>query len=91
MAVGVPVIGSSIGGVPELIDDGENGLLVRERDARGLADALEKLWKDPDAARRLANAGREKVESIWDRDTNLGQLATLIDAYVVGKSPGLAA
>jgi glycosyltransferase involved in cell wall biosynthesis len=91
MAVGVPVIGSSIGGVPELIDDGENGLLVEERDAIGLADALEKLWKDPDVARRLAKAGRAKVERIWDRDTNLGELATLIDAYVVGNSPGLAA
>jgi len=85
MAVGIPVVGSNIGGVPELIDDGENGLRVPERDAHALADALERLWRHPDEARRLARAGREKVERIWDRDRNLDELAALIDGYLEGR------
>ncbi len=81
MAVGVPVVGSAIGGVSELVDDEENGLLVKERDPIALADALERLWREPGTAERLGRAGRRKVERIWDRAANLEQLAALLDRY----------
>lgn len=91
MAVGVPVIGTRIGGVAELIDDGESGLLVPERDAVALADALERLWEDRALSARLSAHGREKVERIWNRERNLGELAELIDVHVADSRPGLAA
>jgi glycosyltransferase involved in cell wall biosynthesis len=91
MAAGVPVVGSHIAGVPELIDDGENGLLVPERDSTALADALMRLWREPDTAARLAMAGRRKVERIWDRENNLDELAALINTYVPQDRPGMAA
>jgi len=91
MAVGVPVVGSRIGGVPELIDDGESGLLVQERDAVGLADALERIWEDRGLASRLSAKGREKVERIWNREKNLTELAALINVHVADGRSGLAA
>lgn len=91
MAVGVPVVGSRIGGVPELIDDGESGLLIPERDAVALADALERIWEDRALAQRLSAKGREKVERIWSRERNLVELAALIDAHVADTHSGIAA
>ena len=91
MAVGVPVIGTRIGGVAELVDDGESGLLVPERDAAALADALERVWEDRALAARLATRGREKVERIWNRERNLLELAELINLHVTNTRPGLAA
>ena len=91
MAVGLPVVGSRIGGVAELIDDGESGLIVQERDAVALADALERIWEDRSLANRLSAKGREKVERIWNREKNLAELAALINAHVAERRSGLAA
>ncbi len=88
MAAGVPVVASNIAGIPELIEDGTSGLLVPERDAEALADALERLWRAPEEAARLARAGRAKVEEIWDRDSNLDDLARIIDAHVPAVAGG---
>jgi glycosyltransferase involved in cell wall biosynthesis len=56
---GVPVIASKIGGLPDLVKDGENGLLVPPGDADALYAALEKLAGDPALAARLGANGRE--------------------------------
>ncbi len=82
MACGLPVIGTNIAGIPELIQHQRTGLLVPQRDAQALADALSGLYADRDAAARMAQAGREKIQTIWDRDKNLDDLAGFIDLYV---------
>ncbi|HWQ11747.1 MAG TPA: glycosyltransferase family 4 protein [Roseiflexaceae bacterium] len=66
---GVPVIGARAGGVPDVIEDGRDGLLVRFGDSPGLAEAIGRLLADPHAARRLGEAGRAKVlrELTWER------------------------
>lgn len=63
-----PVIGARAGGVPEVIDDGEDGLLVRFGDVEGLAASLARLLSDASLAARLGSRGREKVLSryTWD-------------------------
>ena len=61
MAVGLPVVGSSVGGVPEAVEDGVTGLLVPPRDPVRLAAALERLLADPALRRRLGSNGRERV------------------------------
>jgi len=71
MAVGTPVVATAIAGIPELIDDEQNGLLVPQRDPVRLADALERLHREPATAARLGAAGRSKVERIWNREQNL--------------------
>jgi len=61
-AVGVPTIGTRIGGIPEVIVEGETGLLVGVSDAEGLAAAIERLAADAVLRRRLGEAARQRVE-----------------------------
>lgn len=60
---GAPVIATNSGGIPDIVRDGETGLLFPERDAAALADALEKFARDPALAARLAENGRKWVEA----------------------------
>jgi len=66
MACAVPVVATRIDGVPELISDGSDGLLCEPGDSAALAGALAQLTEDPGERRRLAVAGREKVERLHD-------------------------
>ncbi len=61
LAMAKPCISTDISGIPELIEDGRTGLLVPERHAQALADAIQQLHDNPDWARQLAHTGREKV------------------------------
>jgi len=61
-AVGVPVVASRIGGISEVVADGEDGLLVDPRDHEGLAQAMLKILQDGPLAARLVQKGRRKVE-----------------------------
>ncbi len=78
MGAGVAVIASNVGGVPELIGDGTEGLLVGPDDSAALSSALDRLRRDPGFARELGNAGRAKVSS---RFTPERHLAGLLDTY----------
>jgi glycosyltransferase involved in cell wall biosynthesis len=60
-----PVIGSDIGGIPDIIRHEETGLLCPAGDAGALASAIGRLIDDPDAARRLARRGRERAASVF--------------------------
>ncbi|WP_313461282.1 glycosyltransferase, partial [Achromobacter sp.] len=60
-AMGVPVIGTEVGGVPETMQPGVTGLLVPPRDPAALAAALETLLADPAMRRRMGDAGRERI------------------------------
>jgi glycosyltransferase involved in cell wall biosynthesis len=62
-AAGMPVVATRVGGLPELIEDGRTGLLVEFGDEAALVDALAGLIADRPAARRLGEAGRDRVES----------------------------
>ncbi len=61
MAFGVPVVATRSGGIPDILRDGENGLLVAERDPAALAQAIARLADEPELAVRLAEAGRRDV------------------------------
>lgn len=79
MACETPVVCSAIGGMPELVVDGQTGVVVPPGDSRALGDAVESLLDDPARARRMGRAGREHViehftwSSVADR---------CLDAYV---------
>ena len=91
MAVGLPVVATRMGGVAELLEDGESGLLVPQRDARALADALTRLAKDPETAVRIRGGALAKVRRIWDRSRNLDELAELLNERMRGDLRGAAA
>src|SRR5262249_38673083 len=61
MAAGVPVVATRVGGTPEAIRDGVNGLLVPPGDAKALADAVCQVLDDPELAERLGRAARQSV------------------------------
>jgi len=69
MACGTPVVASRVGGIPEVVVDGETGWLVPPGDAAALAEALRGALADPARARRMGEAGRRRVEAhfSWDR------------------------
>jgi glycosyltransferase involved in cell wall biosynthesis len=60
--LGTPVVASKAGGIPEIVSDGIDGVLVPPADAEALAGALAELLLDPDRRRRMAGAGRQKVQ-----------------------------
>jgi 2-deoxystreptamine N-acetyl-D-glucosaminyltransferase/2-deoxystreptamine glucosyltransferase len=63
MATGTPVICTDVGGMPEIVRDGETGVVVPPGDATALRLALERLIGDPAAAVRLGAAGRAAVSA----------------------------
>lgn len=77
-AYGLPVIGCRAGGVPDVIDDGHDGLLVDYGDVRGLAAAIDMLLADSDYRQAMGRRGRAKVETryTWDH-----VYRTLLDTY----------
>jgi glycosyltransferase involved in cell wall biosynthesis len=66
MAAGLPVVASSVGGIPELVVDGETGTLVPPRDERALAAALRSYVGDTRMRRRMGQAGRDRAETLFD-------------------------
>jgi glycosyltransferase involved in cell wall biosynthesis len=62
MAAGLPVVASDVGGIPEVVRDGETGLLVPPGDAVALATALDRLMADPDLRARLATGARANAD-----------------------------
>jgi glycosyltransferase involved in cell wall biosynthesis len=77
MAAGIPVVASAVGGIPEVIEDGATGLLVPPGDPGALAEAVGTVVKDPESARRRAEAGRALVGAQFSRERVMGRLATL--------------
>lgn len=68
MACGKPVVASRVGGVPELVRDGIDGILVEPADVRALSDAIVKLLRDKGLRKRMGRAGRERVKGYsWDQ------------------------
>lgn len=74
MACGLPAVSTRLVGIPDLVRDGETGLLVAPNDAAALADALQRLAGEPALAARLAEAGRARVEAEFDLATCLDPL-----------------
>jgi len=66
MAAGLPVVASSVGGVTELVVDGETGFVVPPGDATALSAALGRLVADGDLRRRMGAAGRARAEALFD-------------------------
>lgn len=79
MASRLPVVTTTIAGVPELVEHGVNGLLVPPGRADALADALEQLAGDPELRRRFGDAGRATVERRYSSGANAAELVALFE------------
>jgi glycosyltransferase involved in cell wall biosynthesis len=68
MASGIPIVGSNLGGIPDIIKNGENGLLAKPGDHQSLADALLHLLKNEDLRKKMGDNGRRFVKDYsWDK------------------------
>ena len=65
MAVAKPVIGGAHGGIPDIVEDGVTGLLVRHGDVERLAQALELLLNNPSRSREMGVLGRDRIETTF--------------------------
>ena len=77
MAQGLPVIGSSVGGIKSLIRDRENGLLVRPQDASSLSQALLELLGDPQKARSLGEKAKVFISNNFSQEKMAGETEKL--------------
>lgn len=87
MAHGIPVVATPVGGVPQVVRDGETGLLVAAGDAAALAAALARLDGDPVLRSRLGIAGRELVSRQFNSRRTIDGLAGVYRRLASG-SPG---
>jgi glycosyltransferase involved in cell wall biosynthesis len=76
MGCGLPAVSTRLVGIPDLVLDGETGLLVPPRDPAALADALQRLEADDALAGRLAEAGTRHLHAMFDIETCLEPLLT---------------
>jgi glycosyltransferase involved in cell wall biosynthesis len=74
-----PVVATRVGGVPDLIDDGEQGLLVAPQDPDAFAQAVAQLLRDPARARAMGERGRERRRTEFDIDVMVKRLETLYE------------
>jgi glycosyltransferase involved in cell wall biosynthesis len=69
MATGTPVIGSRVGGIPEVIQDGVTGFLVPAGDEKAIAEKLRWIFANPDKARAMGDWARRSAERLFSTDS----------------------
>jgi glycosyltransferase involved in cell wall biosynthesis len=87
MAHRKPVVATRVGGIPELITDGESGYLVDRGETKSMSGRVMELLDSSELRARMGRAAREKVETKFDLKTKVSQL---IDAYCLKSSDGRA-
>jgi glycosyltransferase involved in cell wall biosynthesis len=85
MACARPAVCTAVGGIPEMINDGESGYLVPPKDPQRLAARLISLLSDPQTARHMGRAGRGRVEAEFNLDRSVAAAQQAIEDVVCGK------
>ena len=87
MAMGLPVVSTSVAGIPELVADWRTGLLVPEQDPAALATAIGRLMDDPALRETLGRHARAEVAERFDRGKNIRDLVRVLDPGAVSAAP----
>lgn len=90
MATALPVVSTNISGIPEIVQHEVNGLLVGQKDAVTLADALEQLLVDPSLRRQLGTAARATIIDLFDSWQTTVALRKIFQAQLVKGQPAVA-
>lgn len=88
MAMGLPVVGTNVDGVPEVVRDGDNGLLIAPGDAASLAEAVNRLLGDDALRQRMAERSRELVSSVFHVDTMCQSMLELYRRLLAQRGQG---
>jgi colanic acid/amylovoran biosynthesis glycosyltransferase len=78
MATGLPVVSTTIGGIPEMVVENETGFLVQPGDASALAGRIEQLADNRALAQTLGRAGYQRAQELFSIDKNVRELCTLL-------------
>jgi colanic acid/amylovoran biosynthesis glycosyltransferase len=89
MAAGIPVVAPRIAGIPELVRDGQSGLLVAPGDVNEMASAVDRLLRDAALRNRFAIAARHDVERDFNIQTESRWLAEIVSSAIAGRSIGI--
>ncbi|MFC2001653.1 glycosyltransferase [Chloroflexota bacterium] len=81
-ALGIPVVATNIGGIPEIVKDGESGLLVEPQNPKAIADAIIRLLDDEALRKRMGARGRKLVEEKYDWNENAKEMEALYSEFV---------
>jgi len=87
MALGKPVVGSRVGGIPELVEDGVTGIIVPPEDPGALAEAVCELLANPDLRNSFGEAGRRRVADRFSFDHFRGRMAEIYEHLISGSKP----
>jgi glycosyltransferase involved in cell wall biosynthesis len=87
LAAGRPVVATKVGGVPDVVDEGETGFLVRPRDTHALAERLEILARDPERRLAMGATGRERVLERYAVDRLVDDVDALYRELLAARSP----
>jgi glycosyltransferase involved in cell wall biosynthesis len=85
MEAGLPIVASRVGGVPDLIDDGVQGLLVEAGDVEQLAGAIERMLSDRERALQMGARARERRRAEFDLDVMVSNVEALYEEQVAAK------
>ncbi|MEZ5935870.1 MAG: glycosyltransferase family 4 protein [Alphaproteobacteria bacterium] len=89
MASGAAIVGTAVSGIPEVVLDGETGLLIAPGEPEAIAEALRRLAEDPDARRRMGGKARRFVVERFDMDGNIDEfLGFLAEFHTAEPSAG---
>ena len=89
MEAGLPVVATRVGGVPDLIDSGEHGLLVEPGDPGALANALAELLGDHPRSAEMGRRGRERRRREFDIEVTVGHVERIYEALARGEVPAI--
>ncbi len=82
MATSLPIIATDVGGIPELVKDGDNGLLVAPANPAALARAILRLADNPEESRRMGQRGRERMEEQFTLERKIVETEQLCDSLI---------
>jgi glycosyltransferase involved in cell wall biosynthesis len=88
MAAGVPVVGARVGGIPEIVDHEETGLLVDSRKPERFAEAVDALLKDPQKRSEMAAKGRKRVRESFSIEAMAKKYRALYNELLVRSAGG---
>lgn len=87
MAMELPVVSSRVGAISELVLDKQTGLLVEPENPEALADAIIYLLSHPDDAKKMGQAGRDRIHSVFHPKKGIEQMESLYERLVIEKTP----
>jgi len=86
MACGKPVVATRVGGIPEIVEHGEGGLLVRPKDVEGLSKAILTLLEDPGLREEMGKKARRRAVKEFDWDIKADEVIRVYKEVLQGDS-----